>query len=117
MTTEAQAVFAPQGNTAVVAAASSAPLGVKPTPDIGINARSPINFRFVNASSNLVHIGVGATAAAAQTNAVAATAGNPANGIALPAGAVEIMRFPANSYFSGYAASASTVYVMPGEGL
>lgn len=47
----------------------------------------------------------------------AVNGGNPAAGIPLLGGAVEVLRFPAGWYFSGVAGAASTVYVMPGEGL
>lgn len=53
----------------------------------------------------------------AQANAVAATAGNPAAGVPLVAGAVEVLRFLAGWYFSGVADAATTVYLTPGEGL
>jgi hypothetical protein len=73
--------------------------------------------RIVNTSLNTVHLGYGPTAAEAQANAVAATAGNPAPSVPLVAGAVEILRFSAGLFFSGAAAGASTVYMTPGEGL
>ncbi len=48
---------------------------------------------------------------------MAAAAGVPAAGIPLVPGAVEILRFSAEAYFSGYSASAATIYITPGEGL
>lgn len=50
-------------------------------------------------------------------NIGAATAGNPAAGIPLVAGAVEVLRFPAGSFFSGASSAPTTVYLTPGEGL
>jgi len=117
MATNSQIAFNPQGKTVVVAAAAVAPLGVQAPVDQRFSAQETGQVRVVNASTNLVHIGVGPTAAAAQANAVAATAGNPASGIPLVGGAVEILRFPAGWYFSGVAAGATTVYVTPGEGI
>ena len=117
MATNSQIAFNPQGKTVVVAAAAIAPLGVQAPVDQRFSAQETGQVRIVNASTNTVHLGVGPTAAAAQSNAVAATAGNPAAGIPLVAGAVEVLRFPAGWYFSGVAALASTVYVTPGEGL
>jgi len=32
-------------------------------------------------------------------------------------GAVEILRFNANTYFSGLSSAAATVYITPGQGL
>ena len=117
MATNSQIAFNPQGKTVVVAAAAVAPVGVQAPVDQRFNAQETGQVRVVNSSTNLVHIGVGPTAAAAKANAVAATAGNPAAGIPLLGGAVEIMRFPAGWYFSGVAGAARTVYVTPGEGL
>ena len=117
MATNSQIAFNPQGKTVVVAAEAIAPLGVQAPVDQRFNAQETGQVRVVNAGTATVHLGVGPTAAAAQVNAVAATAGNPAAGIPLLAGAVEILRFPAGWYFSGVAGGASTVYVTPGEGL
>jgi len=117
MATNSQIAFNPQGNTVVVAAAAVAPAGVQVPVNNKFNAQETGQVRVVNAGMNLVHLGVGPTAAIAQTNAVAATAGNPAAGIPLVAGAVEVLRFPAGWYFSGVAGAATTVYLTPGEGL
>lgn len=117
MATNSQIAFNPQGKTVVVAAAAIAPLGVQVPVDERFNAQETGQVRIVNAGNATVHLGVGPTAAAAQANAVAATAGNPAVGIPLVAGAVEIMRFGTGLYFSGVASSATTVYITPGQGI
>ena len=117
MATNSQIAFNPQGKTVVVAAAAVAPLGVQAPVDQRFIAQETGQVRVVNASTNLVHIGVGPTASAAKANAVAAAAGSPAAGIPLLAGSVEILRFPLGSYFSGVAGAASTIYLTPGEGL
>ena len=117
MATGSQIPFNPQGKTVVVAAAAIAPLGVQAPVDQRFNAQETGQVRVVNAGTATVHLGVGPTAAAAQANAVAATAGNPAAGIPLAAGAVEVLRFPAGWYFSGVAGVANTIYITPGEGL
>lgn len=117
MATNSQIAFNPQGKTVVVAAAAIAPLGVQVPVDQRFAAQESGQVRIVNIGTNTVHLGVGATAAAAQANAVAAAAGSPANGIPLVAGAVEIMRFGPGLYFSGVASGATTVYVTPGQGL
>lgn len=117
MATNSQIAFNPQGNTVVVAAAATAPAGVQAPVNIKFNEQETGQIRIVNAGANLVHLGVGPTAALAQANAVAAAAGTPAAGIPLLAGAVAIMRFPIGSYFSGLASGATTVYLTPGEGL
>lgn len=117
MATNSQIAFNPQGKTVVVAAAAIAPLGIQAPVNERFNAQETGQVRVVNAGTATVHLGVGPTAAAAQANAVAATAGNPATGIPLVAGAVEVLRFPAGSFFSGAASGATTVYLTPGEGL
>ena len=117
MATNSQIAFNPQGKTVVVAAAAIAPLGVQAPVNERFSAQETGQVRVVNAGTATVHLGVGPTAAAAQANAVAATAGNPAAGIPLVAGAVEVLRFPLGSYFSGVSGAANTVYITPGEGL
>lgn len=115
MAANQQTAFNPQGNTTVIAAAATAPDGLQVVASPSTQASGQV--RIVNAGTATVHLGVGATAAAAKAAAVAATAGNPAAGIPLVAGAVEIMSFPVGSYFSGYASGATTVYITPGQGL
>lgn len=117
MATNSQIAFNPQGKTVVVAAAAVAPAGVQVPVNGNFSAQETGQIRIVNAGTNLVHLGVGPTAALAQANAVAAAAGTPAAGIPMLPGAVEIMRFPVGSYFSGLAAGATTVYMTPGEGI
>jgi hypothetical protein len=117
MATNSQIAFNPQGETVVIAAASTAPTGVQ-VPSTGVFSQQESGIvRIVNVGNDTVHIGVGKTAAAAQAAAVAATAGSPAAGIPMVPGAVEILRFGPNDYISGYAANAATVYVTPGMGL
>jgi hypothetical protein len=115
--TNSQIAFNPQGNTVVVAADSTAPLGVQASVDPRFSAQETGQVRIVNAGTAAVFLGIGSTAAIAQANAVAASAGNPAAGVPLVAGAVEILRFAPGAYFSGYAASAQTLYITPGQGL
>lgn len=116
MATNSQIAFNPQGNTVVVAADPTSPLGVQ-VPGSARVSNSAGQFRIVNAGNVTVHLGVGATDAVAQANAVAATAGNPAAGIPLVPGAVEVMRFAPEVYFSAVAASATTIYITPGAGM
>jgi hypothetical protein len=116
MATNSQIAFNPQGETIAITAAALAPVGVQAPVYERFSAHVAGQMRVVNAGTNTVHLGFGPTATAAQTNAAAAVSGNPAPGIPLLAGAVEILRFPAGSYFSAGGA-ASTVYMTPGEGL
>jgi hypothetical protein len=117
MASNSQIAFAPLGNTVVVAATTSAPTGVQALVTTRNDALSTGQYRIVNNSSNTVFLGVGSTAAIAQANAVAPTAGSPTAAIVLVPGAIEILRFARESFFSGLASSASTVYIVQGEGI
>ena len=117
MATNSQIAFNPQGNTVVVAAGATAPTGVQVPVNEKFDAQASGQVRIVNAGVNLVHLGFGPSAAQATANAVAAAAGVPAAGVPLVPGAVEILRFPLGSFFSGLASAATTLYMTPGEGL
>jgi hypothetical protein len=117
MSTNSQIAFNPQGNTVVVAAAAVAPAGVQAPVFEKFNPQNTGQYRFVNAGMDAVFIGTGPTAALAQAAAVAPVAGTPSSAVVLLPGAIEILRFNKDSYFSGLAAGANTVYITPGQGL
>jgi len=117
MSTNSQIAFAPLGKTIVVAAAASAPTGVQALVDARFDAQSTGQYRIINSSANTVFLGVGSTAAIATANAVAPVAGTPSSAIVLVPGAVEVLRFGRDSFFSGLASAASTVYIVQGEGM
>jgi len=117
MSTNSQIAFAPLGKTIVVAAAASAPTGVQALVDARFDAQSTGQYRIINSSANTVFLGVGSTAAIATANAVAPVAGTPSSAIVLVPGAVEVLRFGRESFFSGLASAASTVYIVQGEGM
>jgi hypothetical protein len=117
MATNSQIAFNPQGKTVVIAAAGVAPAGIQAPVYEKFNPQNAGQYRFVNAGTNTVFLGTGATAALAQAAAVAPVAGTPSDAIVLVPGAVEILRFNKDTYFSGLASGATTVYVTPGQGL
>lgn len=117
MSITSQIAFNPQGKTVVVAAAAVAPVGVQVPLETGASRPSGGQYRVVNAGSNTVFLGVGATAVLAQSNAVAPVAGTPSNAIVLVPGAVEVLSFGEDAYFSGLAAVATTVYLTQGAGV
>ena len=118
MSTNSQIAFAPLGETVVIAANTSAPTGVQALVHGRLDAQAVGQYRVINASSaNTVFLGFGSTAALAQTNAVEPIAGTPSSAIVLLPGSVEILRFATNTFFSGLAAAASTVYIVQGEGI
>jgi hypothetical protein len=117
MSTNSQIAFSPLGETIVVAAADTAPAGIQAPVYQKYDPQNAGQFRFVNAGTNTVFLGIGASAAEATDNAVAPIAGNPSPAVVLLPGAVEILRFNKDTYFSGLAAAATTVYVTPGQGI
>lgn len=117
MSTNSQIAFSPLGETIVVAAAGTAPAGIQAPVYQKYDPQNAGQFRFVNAGTNTVFLGIGASAAEATDNAVAPIAGNPSPAVVLLPGAVEILRFNKDTYFSGLAAAATTVYVTPGQGI
>ena len=117
MATGSQIPFNPQGETVVVAADAVAPAGVQAPVYDKFNPQATGQYRFVNAGSNTVFLGTGPTAALAQAAAVAPVAGVPSDAIVLVPGAVEIIRFNKDTFFSGLASGATTIYLTPGEGL
>jgi len=117
MATNSQIAFAPLGETVVVAATTTAPTGVQALVTNRNDALSTGQYRIVNSSANFVFLGVGSTAAIATANAVAPTAGSPTAAIVLVPNTAVILRFARESFFSGLASSASTVYIVQGEGI
>jgi hypothetical protein len=117
MSTNSQIAFTPQGKTVVIAAAATAPAGVQALVSQFASNQATGQYRIVNAGSNTVFLGFGASAADAQANAVAPVAGTPSNAIVLVAGAVEVLRFTPEAYFSGLASGATTVYITQGQGI
>jgi hypothetical protein len=117
MATNSQIAFNPQGKTVVVAASSTAPTGIQAPVYEKFNPQATGQYRFVNAGTNTVFLGTGPTAALAQAASVAPVAGTPSDAIVLVPGAVEVLRFNKDTFFSGLASSATTVYVTPGQGI
>lgn len=105
--------FSPLGLTVSFTAASVVPTSaqaVSSTP----TTRPMYEYRVVNAGTEVVLLGVGVD----DTAAKAAAASIAAGAVPILPGAVEILGFPAGSYFTGKTASGtSVVYVTPGEGL
>lgn len=117
MSTNSQIAFTPLGNTIVVAAAASAPAGIQAPVYAKFDPQNAGQYRLINSGTETVFLGTGASASEATTNAVAPVAGTPSAAIVLVPGAVEILRFNKDTYFSGLASSATTVYITPGQGL
>jgi hypothetical protein len=74
-------------------------------------------YRVINSGTNTVFLGTGPTAAIAEANAVAPAVGVPSAAIVLVPGTVEVLRFATGTFFSGLASAATTVYIVPGQGI
>ncbi len=105
------APFTPSGNTVTFTAAVTAPTPVQAvSTTLGGN-----QYRILNAGSVVAFLGIGTTAALANTNAQVVTSSNIA--IPLLAGTDEIITFVPNAYFTGVTGSSSAVvYITPGDG-
>jgi len=117
MSSNSQIAFAPLGKTIAVAAAASAPTGIQAPVYAKFDPQNAGQYRFINAGTTTVFLGTGPTAALAQAAAVAPVAGTPSDAIVLVPGAVEVLRFNIDTFFSGLSSSAATVYITPGQGL
>jgi hypothetical protein len=117
MSNNSQIAFNPLGKTVVVPAAAVASTGVQAPVLPKYNPQNAGQYRFINAGITTVFLGTGPTAALAEAAAVAPIAGTPSDAIVLVPGAVEILRFNIDTYFSGLSSAASTVYVTPGQGI
>ena len=105
--------FSPTGLTVSFTAATTAPTSAQAVSSAA-TTRPARQYRLVNSGDQLVLLGVGASDAAAKTAAASLAAG----AVPLVPGAVEILGFPAGSYFSGVTSTGtSVVYVTPGEGI
>lgn len=69
---------------------------------------------FYNAGTKDCWVGAGGST----VEAVIPTAGSPANGVAIPAGAILVLSYPPNTYFAAICAGSdsTTLYITPGEG-
>ena len=113
--------FHPVGNTVLLASSTTAPAGIQaPKSDAeGANGHADC-YQFYNAGTETSHIGYGKDATESTANAVipTGTGSNATKSFPIPAGAVIVMRFGLNTFFSGINASAAgSVFITPGEGL
>jgi hypothetical protein len=105
--------FSPLGLTVSFTAAAVVPTSAQAV-STAATTRPAYEYRVVNAGTEVVLLGVGVD----DTAAKAAAASIAAGAVPILPGAVEILGFPAGSYFTGKTASGtSVVYVTPGVGL
>ena len=105
------APFALAGNTVTFTAGTSAPTPVQAVS----NTLGGNQYRILNAGTQVVFLGVGATAA--QATASATVVSSTANCLPLLAGTDEIITFTPNAYFTGITVTGtSVIYITPGDG-
>ena len=105
--------FSPLGTTVSFTAAGTVPTSAQAASSAP-TTRPAYQYRIVNAGTELVLLGVGVDDAAAIAKAASVAEG----AIPVLPGAVEVLGFPAGSFFTGKTASGTAVvYVTPGEGL
>ena len=113
--------FHPNGKTVLLASSTSAPVGIQAPKDDAAGENSHADcYMFYNAGTEVSHIGYGSSSTGAQSNAVipTGTGANSTKSFPVPAGAVIVMRFGLNTFFSGInATAAGSVFITPGEGL
>ena len=110
--------FQPNGPTVLITANATAPSPVQVTPNVA--TMQSFTYRVANPEANetiFYAMGVSAEAATASAASII-SAGNNRALYPLPAGAVEVVRGPANAFFTGMTrTAAANMYVTPGEGM
>lgn len=97
---------------AIACPTSSPPTGVQIQPAGG--SAGTISVDIMNTGANAALISYGPSAAAAQTSAVFPVTGTPQNCVVIPPNFSKRFEFPAGSYFSGLALTATAnVYLTP----
>jgi hypothetical protein len=107
------APFNNQGNTYTFTADVTAPTPVQVLSPTG----AANNYLITNVGNATVFLGIGVDAATATANAVTPTVGSPQRCIPVLPGTAQTFSLAANAFFTGVAASASIVYVTPGDGM
>ena len=105
--------FQPMGNTSVIAVTAT-------SANTSVTAISPVNqFMIANTGSNPAFVNISTSSSVA---AVVPTAGSPAAGFCIPAGAVKVVSAVQSSptqtmYVAAIGSANTTIYITPGEGL
>ena len=115
MSSPSQYAFQPLGRSHLIASTNPAPTPIQVVVDEGVTGVG--QYRIINNGIYPAFLGVGANAAQAAANAAAIVSGTPAETIVLVPGAVEILRFRNNAWFTAFSSTATDVYITPGQGL
>lgn len=106
------AAFRPKGNTSVIAAAASAPTAIQ----IGGPVSGDVAIMVYNSGTVVAFLAYGPNATTASNNAVVPIAGTPTATIPIPPG-VQTFTLVGGQFYTAVAASATTLYITPGEGV
>lgn len=104
--------FRPKGNTSVISAAATAPTPIQ----IGGPVSGDVAVMIYNSGAVAAFLAYGPNAAAATASAVTPVAGTPTNTIPIPPGTQTFTLTP-NLFYTAVAASATSLYLTPGEGV
>jgi hypothetical protein len=116
MASASQFPFQPLGPSHLIVADNPAPNPVQISVDAGSTGYG--QYRIINNSTETVFLGVGANAAQATARAAAIAALTPTKTIVLVPGAVEILRFNGDAFFTAFSSTgAADIYITPGQGL
>lgn len=106
----------PCGKTINIDAAAAAPVGL-----VSVQlANDAVQYRVMNDGLVTAFVAFGSTGAIAQTNAAIPTDASAAAyfSIPVPAGAIEVITAPPNSFWSAITASSTAaIYITPGRGV
>jgi hypothetical protein len=114
---DSTSAFRPKGQTYAISAAASAPTPIQVAGPIS----GDVSYLVSNSGTVWAFLAWGPSAAVATANATAPVAGTPQPNLALAPGASRCFTLTGQSgggvFFTATAASATTVYIVAGEGL
>lgn len=105
--------FRPKGLTYAISAAASAPTAVAVAGPVS----GDVAYMVSNSGTVWAFLAYAQSAAQANANAAAPVAGTPQPVIALAPGVSKVYTLTGGQFFTAVAASATTVYITPGEGV
>lgn len=105
--------FRPKGSTYAISAAASAPTPISVAGPVS----GDVSYMVFNSGTVVAFLAYGPNAAAATANSTAPVAGTPQPNVPIAPGGVKVFTLTGSQFFTATAASASTVYITPGEGI
>lgn len=110
--------FTPIGTASLIAAATTAPAGLRLAGDPTAEHLGVRQYRLHNAGNTTIYYAYAATNTAAQTAAIVPTNATVGGGHPLPAGAVEVITAPVAQFWSGITVGSNcSFFISPGLGV